>query len=408
MATLCRNCGAPLIFDPSTQRVQCQACGSSWMPEEIESAAKAFSSDNVAEPVAPGGSSAVKEFMDCYIYTCSSCGGEIVINGSETSTTCIYCGSSSVVFSRIDKEKRPDFIIPFQISKEDATKIIHDRFMQGLFIPKEFKNLQPESVRGIYIPYWLVDVYHAESNVIRGEVGSGDNSTTYYYGRSGILQMKSMPVESSQLLNDESSKQLEPYSYAKLKPFDEEYLLGFYSNRSDTNYGQMRQVVDKEATNCFQTCARQDIRATSKHVIKESHSTLIDKNMVYALFPAWFVTVTYEGKHHTILVNGESGKIVCGLPWNQKFFWSLVFTIGGAVGLVHGLVGLLISLLMNREGDMRLLFLIFGTGFFSPVMVFVVALICVLIGLFKFKQVTNQIKLTQDNDIFTFTQRRQG
>ena len=31
--------------------------------------------------------------------------------------------------------------------------------------------------------------------------------------------------------------------------------------------------------------------------------------MKYAMLPAWFVTFDYQGKHHTVLVNGQTGKI---------------------------------------------------------------------------------------------------
>ena len=61
-----------------------------------------------------------EEFMDCYVYSCGSCGGEVIINGSEASTKCIYCGNSTVIFNRISRQKRPKYIIPFIITKEEA------------------------------------------------------------------------------------------------------------------------------------------------------------------------------------------------------------------------------------------------------------------------------------------------
>ena len=118
MATLCKNCGSPVVFDPAKQKVVCQTCGASWDADEIESSSKAFTEDQHAVSMDQVYGSAEKEFMDCYIYTCSSCGGEIIINGSEASTKCIYCGSSSVVFDRISKEKSPECILPFSITKE--------------------------------------------------------------------------------------------------------------------------------------------------------------------------------------------------------------------------------------------------------------------------------------------------
>ena len=176
MATLCRNCGNPLVYDPITKRVICDACGSAFAAESIEAYSKQFEENRQAQPA----QDVVSEFLECHVYSCSSCGGEIIINGSEASTTCIYCGSPSVIFSRISKEKRPDYILPFQVSKDDALKILNQRFSNGLFIPKAFKQLNPEMIRGIYIPYWLVNAYHAESNIISSAMNNGNSSTTYY------------------------------------------------------------------------------------------------------------------------------------------------------------------------------------------------------------------------------------
>ena len=49
MATLCKNCAAPLVFDPLTQKVVCRSCGSSWDAEEVESREKELLREKHAE-----------------------------------------------------------------------------------------------------------------------------------------------------------------------------------------------------------------------------------------------------------------------------------------------------------------------------------------------------------------------
>ena len=400
MATLCRNCGNPLYYDPVSRRVICDACGSAFAAESVEAYGKELEENT----------GAVKEFLECHVYACSSCGGEIVVNGSESSATCIYCGSPSVIFSRISKERRPDFILPFQISKEQATEIIRARFKGGLFIPKEFKNLKPDSVRGIYIPYWLVDVYHAESDILLAAPSNNNSSNMYYYARAGHMKMNNLPIEASLQLNDASSQRLEPYDLRKLKHFDEEYMLGFYSNMSDLTFGDLRRIVDARAETIFKWNMRFKIPAGASRKITDSQSaTLIDKDLKYALLPAWFVTVQYEGKPHTILVNGENGKVVCGLPWNKKLFWSLVgivtASVGGFFALISGIIAA--AMRMGTNGAV-------GAAMTIPALLptlmpwLLFSSIFLLIGWIKYRKVTEQTKLTQDVDIFNFAKKRQG
>ena len=84
MATLCRNCSHALVLNPDSLMLECLVCGSTFIPEEIEAEAKKYRED--LEPVKASEvyNSDEEDLMDCYIYSCSECGGEIIINGTET------------------------------------------------------------------------------------------------------------------------------------------------------------------------------------------------------------------------------------------------------------------------------------------------------------------------------------
>ena len=400
MATLCKNCGAPVIFDPKTQKVVCTVCGGAWEAEEIEATDKGFEEKNRAVSMNDVYGNTAKEFMDCYIYTCGSCGGEIVINGSEVSTKCIYCGSTSVVFNRISKEKAPEFILPFSISKEEALEQINKTFSKRLFVPKEIKNLNPTAVRGIYVPYWIVNGLHSEADLISGRRGNGKSSHSVYCGRAGMMGITNLPVDASLMLSDESSQRLEPYDLSKLKYFDEDYLLGFYSNVSDVTNADLYEAVNKRASESFQNKAMESFTgATGKKVHFSRTATLINRDVFYAMLPVWFVTFDYQGKHNTIMVNGQTGKVVGGVPWSKKVY-----------GIYFAILATLLSVL-------------FSAGFYAatahaevkeagslPTLLFVIAmftLVPVLIGAATMKKLKTQLGRSQSESIFNFAKKRQ-
>ena len=186
MATLCKNCSHALVFNPASQLLECSACGSMFRPEEVEAESKEYREDLKAEAAGEVyGDKEDKSLMDCYVYSCSECGGEIIVNGTEASTTCVYCGNPNVVFSRISRQKRPEFIMPFSVSKERAIELARNAVKKGVFVPREIKNFSVDCCRGIYLPYWIVKAKYADSVVIKGQVKSGKNSVTKYFGRSG-------------------------------------------------------------------------------------------------------------------------------------------------------------------------------------------------------------------------------
>jgi len=408
MATICRNCATPLVFDPGSQKVVCPTCGGSWNAEEVEAYGKELLYGNQAVAAGiPVNEGTKKEFLDCYIYTCSSCGGEIIINGSEASTKCVYCGGSSVVFDRISKEKAPEYILPFAISREQALDLVKQKFSRGMFIPKEVKNFTASSVRGIYIPYWIVNAYHVESDIVRGKVKSGKSTVTRYFGRSGRMHIANLPVDASRMLSDESSQRLEPFDFSALRPFDEDYLLGFYSNVSDLRKVDLQEAVNKRAQEVFAEEVVKSVRASSKKVIQSRCATSLNKNMHYAMLPVWFITYDYQGKHNTIMVNGQTGKVVCGVPWNERAFKSalavtaIVLSLLLAVILRYGCVPLFfITKTVNgkvKRGNPLSLFAMFG----------LIGAVIFFAGKALYKKVKKQLELSQSTSIFNFMKKRQ-
>lgn len=407
MATLCRNCSHALVFDPSLQKLVCSACGSSFSPEEVEAESKEYRQDLKAESMNQVYGDKDQKLMDCYVYTCSECGGEIIINGTEASTNCIYCGNSNVVFSRIAKQKCPEFVMPFSITKEKALELVHKKIDRGLFVPKEIKHFSAECIRGIYIPYWIINADYADAVVIQGKVKSGKSYVTRYYGRAGTMKLQSLPIDASRALSDESSSRLEPFPLHNLKPFDEDYLAGFYSNVSDVTYSDVRWAALSRAKEYFHEEAIKYVHASQKKVISSRPSIKVDNDMVYAMLPAWFITFKYQGKPNTILVNGNTGKVVCGLPWKKPLFYGLLIGLG---------IILTIGLFFVFKATLPLMFTSSGHSSSSSSKSegrLIAMLIAGIIALFstgirKVVKVIKNINLTQDKAIFNFTKKRQG
>lgn len=408
MITQCKNCAGQLVFDPESQMLVCDHCGSSFKPEEFDVSGKIPLWDKKAVSMNEVYGTDSEELMDCYVYTCGSCGGEIIINGSEASTKCIYCGNSAVVFSRIAKQKRPRYIIPFSVSKDEAVGAVRKLFKKGMFIPKEIKNFKAENVRGIYIPYWVVDCDHKGSVVIQGTVGSGKSRRVVFYGRAGRMSLKDLPLDASKMLSDESSSRLEPFNMRGMKDFDEDYLLGFYSNASDITYGDLRSAACQRANAYFNKLALDSVRGCSdKKIASEQHITDIDYDRLrYAMFPAWFVTYDYKGKHNTILVNGQSGKVVCGVPWNKVLFFTLLIISGivltvASYFIVRPFLEMMFSSSSSDSSSSD------GNGKILGVII-AAAVVMFSIGIAKIRKVIKSINLTQATSIFNFVKKRQG
>lgn len=298
MIIKCTNCNGALKYDATIGKMKCEYCDATFEPKEV--------SAEIQE----------EDTMECNVLTCTSCGSELMINGVETATFCAYCGQPTIVFNRVSKMLKPKKIIPFSVTKQQAVDSIRKRFQRGYFIPKEIKNFEVERVTGIYIPYWLYDVTYYDKQMLRGKSGKHYHN----YVREARSFFKNVTVDASSNFCNESSQRLEPFDMNGVVEFEEGYLSGFYADRYDQNSDDLRRLAVRRCGELFDEEVIKSISATNITVTKSDPQSEIN-NQVYAMLPAWFMTLRYENRPYTMLVNGQTGKVVGAVPIQKNKVW---------------------------------------------------------------------------------------
>ena len=125
------------------------------------------------------------------------------------------------------------------------------------------------------------------------------------------------------------------------------------------------------------------------------------------MFPAWFITYYHKGKHNTILVNGQSGKVVCGVPWNKVLFFALLIVTGIVLTALTFLVmrPFLEAMFSSSSGSHS--HSSNGNGKLLGVII-AGAVALFSLGIAKIRKVIKSIDLTQAKSIFNFVKKRQG
>lgn len=385
----CPNCGGTAMFDPESGKMKCTQCGSlvtsafsikmdeTMIPkEEQKKQPSAISGEERArrykekiekgsgdigigyyydEDIETGDQSenASKEedlpeeaYMEINVYRCTSCGAELMINDKEASTFCAFCGQPTIVFDRVSRELQPNYIIPFAISEEEAVEKIRDKFVKGTFVPNRVKNPEVDKVRGIYVPFWLFTSHiRMQANLV-GEIrkerysshdryGNPKYSSNEYveavsYYRDAECTFERVTVDASRKLNDQMSQRLEPYNLKALKPFDSQYLSGFYADKYDVDVQDVGVIAHNRVKELMKEGLKDSCDGTSLEVI-QSKDTYEVESIEYALLPAWFMTFRYEDELYTVLVNGQTGKVIGNVPIDKKiatgwFIGAVVFS----------------------------------------------------------------------------------
>ena len=359
MVLRCANCGGVLEYSAELNKMVCSFCGNSYTIDELNEKEKEV--EEAKKPVQPAASttsntenrivtgptiftlknssgfasddvgdyntilkrkneekakeeSRMHASVKMQIMRCTACGAELAVNGTETSTFCAYCGQATVVQDRVDDYLKPDYIIPFKVTRDTAEKIIRTQLNKGFFVPKGIKNFEVEKIRGIYVPYWLFDMHYSDRQFYKYSKKQGKTTVTRYEYFEAKTFFKQLTLDASLNLNDDSSARLEPYDMRQLVDFDMGYLSGYYSDRFDVGVADITGNAVLRAGELFNEQAMKEIKHKTGKLVKQDPDFNVSKTE-YALLPAWFLSFKYDDKPYTILVNGQTGKMVGAVPY---------------------------------------------------------------------------------------------
>ena len=314
----CPACGAKITFNPKNQKWDCEYCGSKFTLEEMQKHNNASSEE--ANEVKSNVK--VEKIDGLDVYRCKNCGAEIVADENTTATFCVYCGSTAILKSKIDKGVVPSFVIPFKNVKEDAVNAFKKVTKGKILMPKAFKDEKNiQKITGVYISLWAYDfvgdgeiVYNASDVRHWSDTRSSYTETRNYLTTvSGHLEYEKVLSDASTRFDDDLMDSLEPFDLSKLEKYNHAYLSGFLSEKYDVEEKDGVDRASKRAMNSsinlLKTAVRHQISSVS-----DNKFDLKKKASDYILLPVWMVNIKYKDKMYTFAMNGETGKIVGNIP----------------------------------------------------------------------------------------------
>ena len=175
----CPACTGPLHFSAETGKLTCDYCGSAYDVAEIEAlyaqkeaeaaaakeaadakaeAAKADAADDGGWDTSGLSSDWGADADGLRVYGCPSCGAELICDETTAATSCPYCGNPTVVPGQFSGALKPEFVLPFRMTKDDAVRALRAHYRGKPFLPRSFTaGNHIEEIQGVYVPFWLFD-----------------------------------------------------------------------------------------------------------------------------------------------------------------------------------------------------------------------------------------------------------
>lgn len=309
---MCPKCGGRMSFAPDGQSLVCEYCTRNQ---------KFTSQPGTAEEkdflIAMATARGHGKPLDQQVFHCEGCGCEFILPPSQFSYTCVYCGSPHVVDWQSEEQLlAPDGIIPHTFDQPRASQLLKEWMQASQIQPEK----QPDPPRGVYLPLWTFDLGGGIDYT-----GETVDETDIQFGRRQRkmvrvsdcypVQVNDIPIPASRKLSAVFLKLIPTFELRGVRPYDPRYLSNWPAEVYDIPMAE----------------ASLDARAQTFSRYKRDLPTLLDPVRLHStssakmtvdsfrlnLLPVWMAEVSFGGRPHLVLINGQNGTVASDLPENK-------------------------------------------------------------------------------------------
>jgi len=325
----CSNCGANMRWDPDADALNCDFCHHTVQVPRAEGTI-------LERPLSEAGKAARGLGLERRVVRCDTCGATVSLDSNATTERCVYCGSSSVLDQEANRNAiRPESLIPLDIGRGDV-ELAFKKWLGGLwFRPSALKSLKKFQAVGVYAPFWTFDCRVFSE-------WSADAGYYYYVTQmytvmvNGKPQMRSRQVRKIRWVPKWGDRRdsyddvlvhasagrpgdlvtaLGSFDLGALVPYRPEYLAGWraeeYQIDLERGWARGQAIVEAEQK---RRCSG-DVPGDTQRRLRVAN-TISDVYWKHVLLPIWSLQYRFKGETYTVLIHGQTGKVVGRAPYS--------------------------------------------------------------------------------------------
>ena len=353
---VCKSCGGNMEFDPESQSLKCPFC-SDKTPIEKNEEKPSVHDYRKADTEASRNWGEEKRLIKC-----ESCGAETMIDSAKSADFCAFCGSSHILNQEdTNPAIAPETVIPFKISKNQATEAFKQWIAKKKFAPNALKSRHTmESISGVYMPFWSYNsktesdytaekgTYYYTSEMKTFTDSDGKVQTrqeqvrhTRWENVAGnyIESFEDVNIVASDNVSQILAKEIEPYKLEELTKYDPRYISGFLAERYTVDIHQGWNMAKNEIDENIASGIIEEIGGDEHRNlnVKTDYKTIDYKLM---MLPMWISSYRFKDKVYNFLVNGQTGRVAGKAPTS----WAKVLGLFGGIAGVAAIIILLVKL----------------------------------------------------------------
>jgi hypothetical protein len=311
---VCPKCGGRMSFAPDGQSLACEYCSRNQKFSLTQPGSASEKDFIIAMATARGHGKPLRE----QVFHCEGCGCEFILPPDQISSTCVYCGSPHVVDWESEEELlAPDGIIPHMFDQEHARKILQEWMQANQIKPEKSVGFS----RGVYLPLWTFDlggmIDYTGERVDDSEIQLDNRRLKMVRVSDGYpVQMNDIPIPASRKLSAVFLRLIPSFELKGVKPYDPRYLANWPAEVYDIPMAEASLDARAQTLKHYQRDLPNLLAPIN--LLSTSSAKMTVESFRLNLLPVWITELSFGGREHLVLINGQNGTVASDLPEKKK------------------------------------------------------------------------------------------
>lgn len=340
----CESCGADLRFAPGQSRLVCDHCGH---VQDIPSATGRGTAHLHELPLEMGleADLPAEEMEEHRSVSCPNCGASITLSGAEHAAQCPFCATPVVLDTGSKRAIKPQGLVPFQITEEEARAALGRWLGRLWFAPSGLAQYarRGRKLTGIYAPFWTFDA--ASRTSYTGQRGDAYYTTeqvrVHVNGQwetrtEQVRHIRWTPVSgrvardfddvliyAARSLPPNYIAALQPWDLAELTGYNPDFIAGFEAEAYTVELHEGHHLARAEMMRVIQSDVRRDIGGDEQQIGRLDPSFTAE-TFKHVLLPVWTAAYKFRGRSYRFVVNAQTGQVQGDRPWSA---WKIAFAV---------------------------------------------------------------------------------
>lgn len=332
----CPSCGGNMVYSPARGALECPYCGT----------IREIKANNATEQEFTKLLEENNSWSDeTHVFRCENCGATTILDANEISKRCPFCGASHVVETKEMCGIKPNAVVPFVLTAEEACEKFKTWVKKKFFVPRKFKKeVKADEIGGVYNPAFSFDT--STFSTYSGRLGKRYTETRTVNGKTVTeTKVKYFPVsgdyscffddvliQASDAISQKNVDAMQPFDTNDSREYNKQYLSGYSASRYTTSGTDCWEVAKQRIKGWVRTAilARYDYDVIDYLNVNTSCENITYK---YLLLPVYVGATRWKKKVYNFFVNGRNGKVAGKMPLSPLKILGVVVLGLAAIGL---------------------------------------------------------------------------